>query len=367
LRKNKIKMKPSRLKVAVISISLARGGAEKSTALLTKVLDALDYEVHLITITNQIEYAFAGKLFNLGERKKPNDNPVKQWSHLKALRNYLLENQINVVIDNRTRNRFFKELIYTYYAYSGFKVVYVVRSAFIRNYFPKSNWLTRKMIHKSSKIVGVSNAISEQINREFNTNKAITIFNAVEVDNSPINLNPKDYVVFVGRIDNEAKDFLLLLNAYSNSSLPAQGIELRIYGNGPDKSWLKQQIKALDLWNVVKLFEFTSEVDDVMRNAKFLILTSNYEGFPRVLIESLSVGTPVISVDCETGPNEIIVNENNGLLVENDNIMALANAFNRFIFEPELYKLCKSNAQKSIQQFTTQPIAIQWQQLLNQI
>jgi glycosyltransferase involved in cell wall biosynthesis len=360
-------MKPSRLKVAVISISLARGGAEKSTAVLTKLLNALDFEVHLITITNQIEYSFSGQLFNLGERKKPNDNLIKQWTHLKALRNYLLDNHINVVIDNRTRNRFFKEILYTHYVYSGFKVVYVVRSAFIQNYFPKSKWLTKRMINKSSKIIGVSNGVSQKINREFSTNKAITIYNAVEVDNSPINLNPKDYVVFVGRIDNEAKDFLLLLNAYSNSSLPAQGIELRIYGNGPDKSWLQQQIKALDLINVVKLFDFTLNVEEFMRNAKFLVLTSNYEGFGRVLIESLSVGTPVISVDCESGPNEIIINEYNGLLVENDNIMALANAFNRFIFEPELYKLCKSNAQKSIEQFTTQPIARQWQQLLNQI
>lgn len=360
-------MKPSRLKVAVICISLARGGAEKSTAVLTKLLSALDYEVHLITITNQIEYSFAAKLFNLGERKKPNDNPVKQWSHLNALRNYLSDNQINVIIDNRTRNHFLKESLYLFYVYSRFKVVYVVRSAFIENYFPKGKWLTNQMIKKSSKIVGVSNGISEKINREFNTNKAITIYNAVEVDNLPINLNPENYVVFFGRIDNDAKDFLLLLNAYSNSSLPVQGIELRIYGNGPDKSWLQQQIKALDLFNMVKLFDFTMHIEDVMRNTKFLVLTSNYEGFPRVLIESLSVGTPVISVDCESGPNEIIINEYNGLLVENDNPDALAYAFNRFIFEPELYKLCKSNAQKSIEQFTTQPIARQWQQLLNQI
>jgi glycosyltransferase involved in cell wall biosynthesis len=223
------------------------------------------------------------------------------------------------------------------------------------------------MIHKSSKIVGVSNGISEKINCEFDTNKAITIYNAVEVDTSSINLNTEDYLLFMGRIDNDAKDFLLLLNAYSKSSLPESGIELRIYGDGPDKIWLQQQIKALGLMKVVKLYDFTSQAEDVMKNAKFLVLTSNYEGFPRVLIESLSVGTPVISVDCESGPNEIIQNEYNGLLVENDNVMALANAFNRFIFEPELYKVCKSNAQSSIEQFTTQPITRQWQQLLNQI
>lgn len=360
-------MKPSYLKVAVISISLARGGAEKSTAMLTSILEGLNYEVHLITITKDVLYRFAGKLFNLGLLKSKQDNALNKLWHLRRLRNYLVDYDIDVIIDNRTRNHFFKELIYTFYIYSGIKVVYVVRSAFLENYFPKSKWLSKRMIKKSTKIVGVSKVISKKINLQFNTNKAISIYNLVEqVDMSP-NFVPENYIVFMGRIDNRAKDFLLLLEAYSQSVLPEKNIELRIYGDGPDKSWLKQQIITMDLSKVVKLFDFTLSVENVMRNAKFLVLTSNYEGFPRVLIESLSVGTPVISVDCESGPNEIIKNEFNGLLIENDNPVALANAFNRFIFEPKLYKLCKTNAQKSIVQFTKDPIAQQWQQLLNQI
>lgn len=360
-------MKLSHLKVAVISISLARGGAEKSTAILTKILDGLNCEVHLVTITNDVLYAYAGKLFNLGAFKSTEDKVLKRFLHLRTLRNYLVENEIDVVIDNRTRSSFFKELMYLLYIYSGFKVVYVVRSAFVDNYFPKSKWLTKRMIEKSSKIVGVSKAISEKINLQFNTNKAISIYNVVETDVIAPNFVPENYIVFTGRIDNHAKDFLLLLEAYSKSVLPEKNIELRIYGDGPDKSWLKQKINTLGLSKVVKLFDFTLSVENVMRNAKYLVLTSNYEGFPRVLIESLSVGTPVISVDCHSGPNEIIINEFNGLLVENDNPDALANAFNRFIFEPELYKLCKTNAQNSIVLFTKDPIAQQWQQLLNQI
>ena len=69
----------------------------------------------------------------------------------------------------------------------------------------------------------------------------------------------------------------------------------------------------------------------ILNNAKFLALTSRYEGFPRVLLESLSTGTPVISVNCKSGPNEIIAHEVNGLLVENFNIKKLSEAFNRFV------------------------------------
>ena len=87
---------------------------------------------------------------------------------------------------------------------------------------------------------------------------------------------------------------------------------------------------------------------------------SRYEGFPRVLIESLSTGTPVISVNCESGPNEIVNHENNGLLVENFNIQNLSEAYNRFILEEDLYLHCKQNAEKSIEHLKIENIAAQW-------
>ncbi|MBF8455350.1 glycosyltransferase [Proteus mirabilis] len=48
-------------------------------------------------------------------------------------------------------------------------------------------------------------------------------------------------------------------------------------------------------------------------------MTSRFEGMPLVLLEALSFNIPLIAYDCNTGPSEIINNNENGLLIENDN------------------------------------------------
>jgi glycosyltransferase involved in cell wall biosynthesis len=41
---------------------------------------------------------------------------------------------------------------------------------------------------------------------------------------------------------------------------------------------------------------------DIVQNARFTVLTSHYEGFPMSIVESLALGTPVVAVDCNSGP-----------------------------------------------------------------
>jgi glycosyltransferase involved in cell wall biosynthesis len=83
-----------------------------------------------------------------------------------------------------------------------------------------------------------------------------------------------------------------------------------------------------------------------------------------VLIESLSFGIPVVSVDCKSGPSEVINHKKNGLLVDNHNPIALADAFNEFIENKKLYNHCKEQAKQSVEKFSADIISKSWLNLL---
>tara|TARA_R110000850_G_scaffold150497_1_gene273264 strand:- start:177380 stop:178462 length:1083 start_codon:yes stop_codon:yes gene_type:complete len=353
------------MKVAIVIISLSKGGAERSTALLSKMLLSKGIEVHLITLTDAVDYEFSGTLFNIGLFKSENDNFFNKFKHLKRLKSYLQKNNFDFIIDNRSKGSAFKEFFYLNYIYAGQRVIYVVRSFHLENYFPKNKWISSQMVQKASAIVGVSKAISDEINKKFNTKKAIPVYNPLpEFEAKEIAPPERPYILFLGRIEEDVKNLTLLLEGFKLSKLSQKNIELKIYGDGKDKDWLLDKIDSLNLTSQVSVYPFTPAIYPILKNALFLTLTSRYEGFPRVLLEALSVGTPVISVNCKSGPDEIIIHEHNGLLIENFNETALANAMNHLIFDETLYQFYKKNTIPSVTHLGQENIAKQWLNLL---
>ncbi|MBB4803016.1 glycosyltransferase involved in cell wall biosynthesis [Flavobacterium nitrogenifigens] len=355
-------------KVAIVSNSLGKGGAERFAALLTFMLEDSDFEVHSIIVNDDVDYSFTGQLFNL---EKESSNSFSFYRKIKKgilLRRYLVQNNIEIIIDSRTRNVLLRELI-TKFIYRNSKICYIVHSYNFKNYFPDSKFWSKILYKNVSALICVSKAIEEKLNLLFDLKNCITIYNPYFIADEEFEKKSetKKVILFFGRFDEKVKNFSLLLEAFSQSEVFFEGYKLHLMGEGNDLNFIKQKIKSLNLEHYVEIFPFKNNPYPKVREARFTILTSNYEGFPMSIVESLALGTPVLAVDCNSGPKEIIQNEYNGLLVENHNVKELSKAIRRFAEDDNLYDFCKENAPKSVEHLTLNTIANQWKNLLNNL
>lgn len=363
---NKPKQK---LRICLVSISLAKGGAERSTALLSTMLTQVGFAVTNVILTDEIDYAYDGELYNLGLLKNESNSVFARLKRFYKFRKFIKQQKFDLLIDNRTKQFWKKELFYLNYLYRKQKLLYVMRSYKKENYLSDKDFVTRKMLARTQAIITVSKEIATDMNLRYHTNHFQAIYNPIEklvIKKPALWTLDRPYILFLGRMDVEVKNLNLLLKAYKQSGLVGLDIPLLLVGDGElDK--VNQLLAEFDLKNHVLQMPFTSNVGWILQNAEFLVLSSLYEGFPRVLIEALSVGTPVVSVDCKSGPNEIIQNEKNGLLVKNHDVAALANAMYRLHTEEDLYMACKAFAKESVAHLNMESIAAEWEKMLRNL
>lgn len=131
-------------------------------------------------------------------------------------------------------------------------------------------------------------------------------------------------IITVGRY-KEVKNHFLLIRAFS---LLREKIEAKLYiiGDGELKDSYASLIKSLNLEHDVVLTGFVSNPTPYYVCADLFVLSSDSEGFGNVIVEAMSVGTPVVSTDCKSGPREILQDGKYGTLVPTGNPDALAKA-----------------------------------------
>lgn len=359
-----------KFKVCLVSISLAKGGLERSCAMLSQMLEAKGHEVHLVILNDEIDYPFSGKMLNLGKLKTEKDSMPKRLLRFRKFRNYLKKENFDVIIDHRPKNNFDRELFYSKFIYRELNKIYVVHSSKKAEYLTENPTAFSKICQKNILNVAVSEYIENQILRKEGIENSTTIHNAFdptwahETDELPKILQNKKYILSYGRLDDSIKDFSFLIDAFSQSKVWEKDFHLVILGDGKDKEMLQKLAASKDCTRQILFLPFTKSPFEIIKNAHFVTLTSKYEGFPMVLVESLSLGTPVVSLDIISGPSEIVQHKKNGLLIAERNLSLFAEALQVLCFEDSFYNEIKQNTKPSVARFSMANTAEKWNTLL---
>ena len=222
---------------------------------------------------------------------------------------------------------------------------------------------------KADRILAVSDSLRSHIKRHFGQDSTV-IYDMLgqEFVSAPIpkhSLNGNFTFVAVGSLI-QRKGYDILIEAFKQSGLLQSGCKVIIVGAGQEHDNLKSQIQRANMQDNVMLVgrKNKEEIISILANNHIFILSSRAETFGVVCIEALSQGLPCVATACG-GPEEFI-NDSNGLLIQANDVAALATAM-KTMYENYSYYDCAAIATETRHRFGPQTIAKQLTEIFEEI
>ena len=159
-------------------------------------------------------------------------------------------------------------------------------------------------------------------------------------------------IAFAGRLTAQKS-----LDRALDAVAAADGVDLLIAGEGPDRGPLEARTKALGLGGRVRFLgsQPRERVLQLFRAADATILSSSWENFPHTVVEALAVGTPVLAMETG-GVAEIVQDGVNGLLAPAGDTAALAEAVRRYFADDALRARLRAGAAPSVVRFAPERV-----------
>lgn len=329
--------------VAFIGYGLYAGGAEKNLLYISSYLQKKGIETDIICLKNINEYKIQHKeiikrihikkVLNMQSKIPILAYPLSVLTVFVWLFQTILKKRYDVLI---SVVEYYPSYLVVFFAkilrkkavliigdniYSDLKK----KGRFIRNLHL---FLSRLSFKHADSIICVSVGLADELKSIFNINKEkiTTIHNGVDISSiqkyakyplpkmvQPFFKNSRIIVTLGRLVDKKNHELAIKALQYTNKH-----IEYIIIGKGPLEHYLKRLVHKQGLEDRVIFVGFEEKNPyPYIAHSDLFLFPSRYEGFGNVVVESMACGTPVMAVNCEYGPQEIITKEGQkyGLLI----------------------------------------------------
>ena len=142
-----------------------------------------------------------------------------------------------------------------------------------------------------------------------------------------------------------------------------------IYGSGDDsiKEKLVEELKEGGVITQVNFMGNVKGIENIYPNHGIYVMTSRYEGLPLVLLEAKQYGLPIVSFNCPTGPSEIVLDGENGYLIDNFEIDEMSEKICKLIENEELRISFSEKSMNDTEKFSKGKILKQWIHLIEEM
>ncbi len=324
-------------KVAFLTHTLDGGGAERVISNLSQRLSSKYDVVIMLLDGSKVSYPHGGRLVDVWsdhaldhDNTSRDFNPLQLIQMLRSLRKALREERVDLLIS-------FLEIpnLLNFLTNGSHRRIVSVRNHMSGKNKGLLGRLALNLVHRfTERTIAVSELIRIDLIENFGADPE-----RISVINNPVDKEAIDdlkkgdigiddeiwrgrpVIINIGRL-TPSKGQDLLIRAFSKVQDTFPGARLVILGEGPEESRLKSVIEMMGLKNRVVLLGFQKNPYAFLYRSDLFVLSSHHEGFPNSMLEAMACGLPVVSVDCPSGPREILAPDGDMTLVTEDTEMA---------------------------------------------
>ena len=351
--------------------SIEGGGVEKNFFLVCNYLVHKVNSLKVITVSKKYRKKFDKSVVLITPSLNIWDNFNRRVKYLIALILLIKE----IIKDKNTIIFSFQANIYCILICKLFSIKIITRSntapvGWSKN--PLKRLIFRIGLSLSDKVMVNSIQFKKILKKDLNVNSEV-IYNPLnkkeiikkskKSSRKIFNSSSKLKILNIGRFTDQ-KDQLTFLKSL-NQIKDKISFEACLVGRGVLKQKLEKYILDNKLNHFVKILNFTENPYPLMKQANLFILTSKYEGLPNVLLEALVLKKFIISSSCETGPKEILLNGNGGLLFKVGNYKQLAEKIIYYSMNKQKCKTLLNNSYRSLNRFDYKVNLSKYYKLIN--